>query len=487
MHSKLRRNRKAGPESGDTVRPEDEKLPPRQLVTYGTQHILTMYGGLIAPPLIVGEAAGLSAAELSVLITATIFVSGVATLLQTLGLPMLGSRLPLVQGASFSAVSTMGAIAQSQGLGAVFGATIGAGLIGIALSMVFGKIVRFFPPVVTGSVITVIGLTLLPSAFDWAADRGEGSAAGEAGGGMAAIGLAALTLLIIMVLSRINHGGVSRMSILLGIVLGTVVAVPLGMADFGTVGDGPIVAPPALLTLGVPEFHIAPIISMVVVMIVTLTETTADILAVGEIVETPVDSRRLGNGLRADMFSTTLSPLLGGFTVSAFAQNVGLVALTKVKSRYAVATGGAILVVLGLLPVVGRVVQSIPLPVLGGAGLVLFGSVAASGIRTLSTVAFSNNLNLIIVATTIGVGVIPIAAPDFWAIFPHWFELIMSSGISAAALMAIVLNLVFNEIPWSGRGRASVSAAAGPQAVTQEGTLPDEPTEAPTEPESARP
>lgn len=483
MYSRLSRQRKAQPEEGGTVRPEDEKLPPRQLFTYGIQHILTMYGGLIAPPLIVGEAAGLSGAELGVLITATIFVSGVATLLQTLGLPMLGSRLPIVQGASFSAVSTMGAIAKSQGLGAVFGATIGAGLIGIVLSMVFGKIVRFFPPVVTGSVITVIGLTLLPSAFDWALDEGEGSTAGGTGGGAAAIGLAALTLLIIMVLSRINHGGVSRMSILLGIVIGTLVAIPLGMADFGAVGDGPIAAPPAFLSLGTPEFHIAPIISMVVVMIVTLTETTADILAVGEIVETPVDSRRLGNGLRADMVSTTLSPLLGGFTVSAFAQNVGLVALTKIKSRYAVATGGAVLVVLGLLPVVGRVVQSIPLPVLGGAGLVLFGSVAASGIRTLSSVAFSNNLNLIIVATTIGVGIIPIASPDFWSVFPHWFELIMSSGISAAALMAILLNVVFNEIPWSGRGQASVSAAAGPQAVTDRDALPDEPGEHAPEPQ----
>src|SRR5699024_464094 len=196
MHSKLRRNRKAGPESGDTVRPEDEKLPPRQLVTYGTQHILTMYGGLIAPPLIVGEAAGLSAAELSVLITATIFVSGLATLLQTLCVPMLGARLPIVQGASFAAVYTMGTIAKSPGLGAVFGATIGAGLVGIVLSIFFGTIVRFYPAVVTGLVITVIGLTLLPSAFDWAFDEGEGSTAGAAGSGAAAIGLAALTLLI---------------------------------------------------------------------------------------------------------------------------------------------------------------------------------------------------------------------------------------------------------------------------------------------------
>src|SRR5699024_6527218 len=240
MYSRLWSKRKASAETTDVAWPEDEKMSPRQLLTYGIQHILTMYGGLIAPPLIVGEAAGLSGAELGVLITATIFVSGLATLLQTLGVPMLGSRLPIVQGASFAAVSTMGTIAKSEGLGAVFGATIGAGLIGIVLSMFFGKIVRFFPPVVTGSVITVIGLTLLPSAFDWAADQGEGSTAGEAGGGAAAIGLAALTLLIIMVLSRVNHGGISRMSILLGIVIGTIVAIPLGMADFSAVGDGPI-------------------------------------------------------------------------------------------------------------------------------------------------------------------------------------------------------------------------------------------------------
>lgn len=449
-----------------STRPEDEKLPPRQLVTYGLQHILTMYGGIIAPPLIVGQAAGLSGPELGLLVTATIFVSGLATILQTLGLPMVGSRLPLVQGASFSAVSTMAAIAtRDNGLAAVLGATIAAGVVGIGVSLFFGKIVRFFPPVVTGSVITVIGLTLLPVAFGWASGGSEGGDSGS-GGSLAAIGLAALTLLIILALSRVNHGSISRMSILLGIVAGTVIAVPLGMADFGTVGDGPIAAAPAFLTFGVPEFHFAGILSMVIVMLVTLTETTADILAVGQIVETPVDSRRLGAGLRADMISTTLSPLLGGFTCSAFAQNVGLVALTKIKSRYAVATGGGILVLLGLFPVIGRVVAAIPLPVLGGAGLVLFGSVAASGIRTLSTVEFGNNLNLIIVATAIGFGVIPIAAPDFWANFPDWFELIMSSGISAASVVAIVLNIVFNELHWPGRKDASVLAASAPKAVT---------------------
>jgi xanthine permease len=445
--------------------PEHERLPARQNFTYGLQHILTMYGGIIAPPLIVGEAAGLSGPQIGILVTATIFVSGLATLLQTLGLPMVGSKLPLVQGASFASVSTMAAIAtKSHGLGAVFGATIAAGAIGILISFVFGKIMRFFPPVVTGSVITVIGLSLLPVAFGWVTG-GEG--AGKSGS-LASIGLAGFTLLVILLLSRVDKGGISRLSILLGIVIGTAFAALTGMADFSDVGNGAMIsAPSTAFTFATPQFPVAAVISMTIVMLVVLCETTADIIAVAEIVETKIDSRRLGDGLRADMISTTLSPLLGGFTCSAFAQNVGLVALTKIKSRYAVAAGGGILVLLGLFPVVGRVVAAIPSPVLGGAGLVLFGSVAASGIRTLSTVKFDNNLHLIIVACAIGFGIIPIAAPNFWSAFPNWLNLIMSSGISASTIVAVLLNLLFNEFGRRAK-TPSVLAASPPKAVATE-------------------
>ncbi|MGH3440164.1 MAG: nucleobase:cation symporter-2 family protein, partial [Sciscionella sp.] len=422
-------------------RPEDQRLPARQLLAYGLQHILTMYGGIIAPPLIVGAAAGLSGAQLGLLVTATIFVSGLATVLQTLGVPLIGSKLPLVQGASFAAVSTMAAIAtRSHGLAAVFGATIAGGLVGLLASIFFGKVVRFFPPVVTGSVITVIGLSLLPVAFGWASGGTEG---GGTGGSMAGIGLAGLTLLIILLLSRLGRGAISRLSILLGIVIGTGIAAALGKADFSDVGSGAMFSLPHPLSFGVPQFEPAAVLSMVIVIFVVLTETTADILAVGEIVGTDVDARRVGDGLRADMVSTTLSPLLGGFTCSAFAQNVGLVALTGIKSRFAVATGGGILVLLGLFPVLGRVIAAVPLPVLGGAGIVLFGSVAASGIRTLSSVKFDGTLNLVIVATAISFGIIPVAMPNFWKAFPGWFDLIMSSGISAASVVAVVLNLLF--------------------------------------------
>lgn len=440
-----------------STRPEDERHPPGQLLAYGTQHILTMYGGVIAPPLIVGGAAGLSGTDLALLVTAGLFVSGLATLLQTLGLGPFGSRLPIVQGISFASVSTMVTIASEDGLRPVFGAIIVAGLIGLVLSSFFAQLVRLFPAVVTGTIITVIGLSLMPVAFRWA--MGNDASAPDYGS-MTNIAYAGLTLLIILVISRVFQGAISRLSILIGLVVGTVIAAIAGQADFSSVGKADVVALPPLLHFGSPTFEVGAIVSMTIVVLVIMTETTADILAIGEIVETDVDARRVARGLRADMAATTVAPLFGTFPCSAFAQNVGLVALTGIRSRYVVATGGLVLLLLGLLPVVGAVVAAIPYPVLGGAGIVLFGSVAASGIRTLSRVDYEDNLNMVIVSVALAVGILPIAAPTFWDAFPEWLGVIMHSGISATALVAVVLNLLFNEITVGNRSGASVFAAS---------------------------
>lgn len=427
-------------------RPEDENLGVGANLAYGLQHVLTMYGGIVAVPLIIGQAAGLAPADIGLLIAASLFAGGLATLLQTLGIPFFGCQLPLVQGVSFAGVATMIAIIGSNGadgLPAVFGAVVAASLIGLLITPVFSRITKFFPPLVTGIVITTIGLTLMPVAARWA--MGGNSQAPDFGS-TANIGLAAFTLTTVLLLSKLGSASISRLSILLAMVIGTLAATVCGMADFSQVLEGPLVAMPRPLHFGMPEFHIAAILSMLIVIIVTLVETSADILAVGEIIDTKVDPQRLGNGLRADMISSSLAPLFGSFTQSAFAQNVGLVAVTGVKSRYVVATAGLILVTLGLLPVMGRLIAAVPTAVLGGAGVVLFGTVAAAGIRTLAQVEYRNNMNLIIVATSIGFGMIPIAAPSFYHHFPAWFETIFHSGISSAAIMAILLNLLFNHI-----------------------------------------
>ncbi|WGW11746.1 nucleobase:cation symporter-2 family protein [Saxibacter everestensis] len=459
----FRRPKAAG---ASPVAPEDEKYPFWQTLAYGTQHILAMYGGVIAPPIIVGTAAGLSAGEIALLLTAGLFVSGASTMLQTLGVWKFGSRLPVVQGISFISVSTMVVIVSDQGLPTLFGAIIVAGAAAFLVAPLFGAVIRFFPPVVTGSIIIVIGISLLPIALTWI----QGGVGAENFGSMSNLGLAGFTFVVIMLLSRLFQGAISRLSILLGIIIGTALAAVMGQADFSTVGDGPVFAVPGLMPFGAPEFSFGAIVSMFIVCLIIMIETaTAGIITVGEIIGAKVDAKRITAGLRADMISTTVAPIFGTFPLGAFAQNVGLVALTGIRSRYAVAAGGGVMLLLGLLPIVGRVVAAIPYPVLGGAGIVLFGTVAASGIRSLATVRFDGNLNLVIVAVTVGVGIIPQLAPDFWSSAPGWLAVVLHSGITAAAVLAILLNLFFNEWSWGKRKDPSITAAGVEAAVEAQG------------------
>ncbi|MGD8107067.1 nucleobase:cation symporter-2 family protein [Pantoea sp. FN0302] len=427
------------------VRPEDVRYPLGKTFAWGMQHVLTMYGGIIAPPLIIGSAAGLSATDIGLLITAALFVSGVATLLQSLGLPGFGARLPLVQGVSFASVSTLVGIASgSGGLPVVAGAIIGSALFGLLIAPFFAHVIRFFPPLVTGTVITVIGLSLMPVAARWAMG---GNTKAPDWGSPQNIGLAALTLALVLLLSKVARGGLKRLAVLVAMALGTLLAAAVGKADFSRVMSGDLFALPGVLSFGLPQFDLAAILSMVLIVLVLLTETTAGLVAIGEIVGTPVDEKRIARGLRADMLTSALSPLFNSFPQSAFAQNIGLVAMTGIKSRFVVAAGGVILILLGLLPVLGRVIAAIPMPVLGGAGVVLFGTVAASGIRTLAKVDYKDNMNLVIVATAIAFGTIPVVMPGFYDRFPGWVQTLLHSGISAACLVSVLLNALFNPLP----------------------------------------
>ena len=427
-----------------SVRPEDTRYPAGKSFAWGLQHVLTMYGGIIAPPLIIGSAAGLSAAQCGMLVTAALFVSGCATLLQALGVPGFGARLPLVQGVSFAGVATMVTLVTSGGgLPVVFGAVIASSLIGLLIAPLFAHIIRFFPPVVTGTVITVIGLSLMPVAARWAMG-GNPHASGWGSPGN--IGLAALTLGLVLLFNRVGNAAFKRVAVLAAMILGTLCAFAAGKANFSGVLSGKIAALPGVFSFGLPVFDTAAILSMTLIVLVLLTETTAGLIAIGEIVGTEVDGKRIASGLRADMLTSALSPLFNSFPQSAFAQNIGLVAITGIKSRYVVAAGGVILVLLGCLPVLGRIVAAVPAPVLGGAGVVLFGTVAASGIRTLAKVDYKENMNLVVVATAIAFGMIPIVMPTFYDQFPGWVRTIFHSGISAACVVAVALNILFNRI-----------------------------------------
>ncbi|MGK5683846.1 nucleobase:cation symporter-2 family protein [Actinoplanes sp. URMC 104] len=455
--------------------PVDEIMPVGSLFLYGLQHVMSMYAGVIAVPLIIGSALRLPFADLAYLLTAALLVSGLATLLQTLGIWRIGSRLPLVQGTSFAAVASMLAIGGAAGGGrpglqAIFGAVLVAGVVGFLLSGVFNRLLHFFPPVVTGTVITVIGISLLPVAIRWAGGGTPGVTPDF--GSAANIGLAGLTLLIVLLIYRVLPGFFSRIAILLGLVVGTLIAWPLGRTDFSRIGEAQWFAFSTPFHFGAPTFEVAAVISMTIVMLVIMTETTADILAISEVVDKPADGRTVVAGLRADTLATAVSGgLLNSFSASAFAQNVGLVAITGIRSRFVVAAGGVILFLLGLVPKLGAVVAAIPLPVLGGVGLALFGTVAASGIRALSRVNYERNNNLVIVAVSIGMGVIPIAVPTFYEHFPKWFQTIFDSGISSAAVTAVLLNILFNVGRTSHR-EAAILAESPTVGVTPDYDVP---------------
>ncbi|WP_238412300.1 nucleobase:cation symporter-2 family protein [Saccharothrix deserti] len=452
----------APPESGR--RPVDQVLPPGRLGLLGLQHVLVMYTGCVAVPLVFGSVAKLDTSTIGLLINADLLVAGLVTLLQALGIgKVLGVRLPVVAGATFTAVTPMILIAGEYGMQAVYGSMIAAGVFGLLVAVPFARAVRFFPPLVSGSVITVIGLSLIgvaagliagldPTAEDYAAPSH--------------LALAGGIVLLIVIISRFTSGFLSQLGVLLGLAAGTLVAIPMGLTDFSSVGQADWVGLAAPFHFGAPQFPLAAVISMCVVMLVTFTESTADMLAVGDMTGRPLTKADLARGLAGDGVSGIFGGIMNGFVDTVFAQNVGLVGMTKVRSRYVAAVAGGILVLLGLVPKLGEIVASLPGPVVGAAGLVMFATVTAVGINTLRKVEFEGTNNLLIVAVSIGVGMLPVAAPTIYHAFPTWVQIIGGSAITSATLTAFLLNLLFNHTP--GRRKPAVvdESPATPAANT---------------------
>ena len=421
--------------------PVDQMLPLGQLFTYGLQHVLAMYAGAVAVPLIIANALGLSKEQLIYLINADLFTCGIATLIQTIGFGNMGIQMPVIQGVTFAAVTPMIIIGKTHGLTGIYGSIMVAGLVTYLMSPYFSRLIRFFPPVVTGTIITIIGVTLMPVAVRWAAG---GNPAAKDFAAFPYICMALITLILVLFFYRYFKGFLSNIAVLLGLIVGTLIAIPLGMVNFSQVPTAAWMGVTTPFAFGMPTFDLASILAMILVMLVVMTETTGDCIAIGEIINKPVTQKDLTRGLRADGFSTILGGILNSFPYTAFAQNVGLVGLTRVKSRFVVAAAGVILIALGLFPKAAAVIAAIPNPVLGGAGIAMFGMVAASGIKTLSKVQFDGTHNIMVVAVSIGVGMITLAVPNFYQNFPSWAQVILRSGITAGSVAAIILNAVLN-------------------------------------------
>jgi len=498
--------------SEPAVHPVDEKLPAGRLAALGLQHVLVMYAGAIAVPLIVGRALKLTPEQVALLISADLFACGIVTLIQSLGFTRyFGIKLPVMMGVTFAAVGPMVAFANAMpgvdGARAIFGAIIGAGIISMLIAPLVSKMLRFFPPVVTGTIIAIIGISLMRVGVGWAmggpanlaqspdvpkliamVDKVKAGAAAAAAsaapaasapalklpgpipmvdnlnyGALDNMAIAAFVLIVVLLLVKYMKGFIANISVLLGIVAGCAVAMAMGKMNFDKVAKAnwfDFVTP---FAFGMPTFDPVMILTMTLVMIVVMIESTGMFLALSDITGKKISQPELAAGLRTDGLGTLIGGIFNTFPYTSFSQNVGLVGVTGVKSRWVCVAGGLIMIVLGLLPKMAAFVEAIPQFVLGGAGLVMFGMVAATGIRILSTVDYKNKRNnLYVVALSIGFGLIPLVAPRWTQHMAHSLHPLLESGILLTAVAAFTLNLFFNGT--QGDTTASVAAAKTAEA-----------------------
>lgn len=442
----------------DEIASVDERLPLSRLSALGLQHVLVMYAGAVAVPLIIGRALKLPPEQVAMLINADLFAGGIATLIQAWGLPGIGIRLPVMMGVTFASVGPMIAIGSNPDLGllAIYGAVIASGLFGVLIAPFVSRLLPLFPPVVTGTIITVIGITLMRVGVNWAG----GGVGNPAFGDPVFLGVALFVLCVILAVSKWGRGFVANVSVLVGIVAGCGMAAAMGLMHFDKVVTAPWFGLVVPFQFGMPKFDVGAIVTMCLVMIVVMIESTGMFLALGEMTGVDVDRSRLTKGLRADGLGTLIGGVFNTFPYTSFSQNVGLVGVTGVRSRHVAVVGGLVMLALGLVPKLAALVEAVPQFVLGGAGLCMFGMVAATGIRILSNVDFKAKKNdLLVVALSIGFGMIPLVAPKFFEHMPKVLSPLLESGILLASLAAVVLNLWFNGFG-EGDGAADAKSAA---------------------------
>ena len=409
----------------------------------GIQHLLAMYAGAVIVPLIVGDALGLSATQLTYLVSIDILMCGIATILQIVSNRFFGIGLPVVLGCTFTAVGPMIAIGSEFGVSAIYGAIIVSGLFVIVISQFFGKMVKFFPPVVTGSVVTIIGITLIPVAIN---NMGGGQGASDFGS-LTNISLAFGTLLFIILVYKFSSGFMRAISILLGLIVGTVVSAFMGKVDFSPVQDASFFHMVQPFYFGTPTFEWSAIVTMILVAMVSLVESTGVYFALGDITHKKISKENLSKGYRAEGIAVLLGGIFNAFPYTTFSQNVGLIQMSGVKSRKIILLTGIMLITLGFVPKIAAITTIIPEAVLGGAMIAMFGMVVSQGIKMLSKIISESQENSMIIACSIGMGLGVTVVPELFAQLPSSFQILTSNGIVAGSVTAIVLNIVFNMIP----------------------------------------
>lgn len=444
----------AVPETGSSaVHPVDARLPVHRLAVYGLQHLLVMYASTVTVPVVVAAGLGLSQSDLIYLVTVDLLLCGVGTLLQSVGVWKIGVRMPMVIGASYTGIAPMLVIGQGSDIQTMYGAVLVVGLATIVMAPLVSRTMRLFPPVVIGTGILLIGIQLIPAGGKMIVGTDPRN---PDFGNPAHLLLALGTAAAIALCYRLLPAGLRPVSVLIGMIVGVIAAAATGSIDLSAVGSGSWMSLPDLLHFGAPRFDLVACLSLAVIQMVLVVELVGQVKAVGAVVGKDVPESALASAVRADGVVTALGGgVFQSFMYVTFAQNVGILSITKVVSRWVTATTGLMLLVLSLFPFMGQIVSSIPRPVLGAAAVIMFGTIAVVGIRILAAVDFTVTSNLVITASSLGVALLPATIPGFYSAVPTAVQQILGSGVAVGILVAVLLNLLFHHLPTRNSGDKS--------------------------------
>lgn len=416
-----------------------QEVSHKKAAVLGLQHLLAMYSGAVAVPLLIGTALRFNSTQMTYLVSIDIFMCGFATLIQLLRNKYFGIGLPVVLGCAIQAVAPLEMIGKSFSINAMYGAIIVAGIFVFLIAGLFSKIKKLFPPVVTGTLITVIGLTLIPVAFQ---NMGGGQANTKDFGSPKNLIAAFATILIILLVEVLAKGFIKSIAVLIGLIAGSLIAGLMGMVSLKPVATAAWFHLPQFFYFGIPKFEWSSCVTMMIIALVSMVESTGVFFAIGDLLHKDISEADLKRGYRAEGIAQIFGGLFNTFPYTTFSQNVGLLQLSGIKTKRPIYWAAGLLITMGLLPKIGALVTIIPTPVLGGAMLVMFTMIAVQGIRMLIKVDFNDNRNILVVALSIGLGLGVTVYPQIFQTFPQTVQLFLGNGIVVASLSATLLNLL---------------------------------------------
>lgn len=414
------------------------RVPVSRAIPFGLQHILAMFVANISPIIIVAGASGVSGKQLAMLIQSAMLIAGIGTLIQLFPLWKIGSGLPIVMGISFTFVSIMCYIGANYGYGTIMGAVLIGGLIEGCLGLFAKYWMKIISPIVSASVVTAIGFSLL-SVGSTSFGGGSGS---ENFGSIENWILGTITLLCCILFNIFAKSYWKQLSVLFGLVVGYLVAIPMGLVDFSSLAGTSVIALPHLMPFKM-EFHVNAIISVALIFLVSATETIGDTQALANSgLNRSATTKEISGSLACDGFISSLSSLFGCMPITSFSQNVGLVAMTKVVNRFTIATGALIMILAGIFPIFGAVLATLPDAVLGGCTIMMFGTIVVSGLQMIGKCGYSQR-NITIVALSLSIGIGFTQVPELFSVFPKIIETVFAENcVAVVFLVAVILNLI---------------------------------------------